>query len=322
MQNIKNDFFHENITFVEEIRENQIIYGLNPEYGKGRSSIYNIIPGLYLCFNNLNVKGLLRDNKLTLPTPVIEIDYCLKGQWIASNQEEHIVKTEEGRTFFFAGMESYNTVDFKNLPYRSLSLVCCKDEISCLPGNILGLTTKTLHNFHENIYRKSEMETIRTDASTFYLLDAILKSIKDENTELMRLRVLELFLQEIRNMEESRETLTKKYYNYTIEKVKLIKETLDRTPNKHIPIKSLAKQFGLGETTMKGCFKSVYSVGIYSYLKNIRIQTACERLENSEDSIVDIANQVGYTNPSKFSAAFRDIYGVSPLKYRQTKIRS
>ena len=53
------------------------------------------------------------------------------------------------------------------------------------------------------------------------------------------------------------------------------------------------------------------------YVKRRRMEEAAVLLGRGGRSVTEIAESVGYQNASKFSAAFRDIYGMSPLEYKK-----
>lgn len=72
---------------------------------------------------------------------------------------------------------------------------------------------------------------------------------------------------------------------------------------------------------MKQCFKGVYGENIYSYIRRFRMELAAEKLMGSDNTILEIANSVGYENGSKFAAAFKNVIGISPKKFRTLKIR-
>lgn len=86
-------------------------------------------------------------------------------------------------------------------------------------------------------------------------------------------------------------------------------------------IESLSKQFYMDSSTLKREFRQVYGLPIATYLKQYRIQKAIELLATTDLGIGAIAAQVGYETQSKFSAAFKEATGVSPLAYRKN-IRS
>lgn len=55
-------------------------------------------------------------------------------------------------------------------------------------------------------------------------------------------------------------------------------------------------------------------------LKEYRIKHAAVLLRQTQVTIAEIANQVGYENQSKLAAAFRDIMMISPAEYRKQNI--
>jgi len=47
------------------------------------------------------------------------------------------------------------------------------------------------------------------------------------------------------------------------------------------------------------------------------MHAAALMLRKTKDNITTIAGRVGYNNPSKFAAAFKELIGMSPGKYRK-----
>ncbi len=83
-------------------------------------------------------------------------------------------------------------------------------------------------------------------------------------------------------------------------------------------ITELAKTVGLNSTKLKKGFKLVYNNTIFGFLRDIRLERAKTLLFNEDMTIADIANQVGYSNPSKFSKAFKkNKYGLNPKEVRK-----
>lgn len=75
---------------------------------------------------------------------------------------------------------------------------------------------------------------------------------------------------------------------------------------------TLARQVGLNDCTLKRGFKQVFGTTVFGYLHQHRMEKARSLLLENQHSITAIAQAVGYTNLSAFSAAFRKKYGVSP----------
>ena len=88
-----------------------------------------------------------------------------------------------------------------------------------------------------------------------------------------------------------------------------------------ITIELLSRRFHVNPTTLKTVFKSVYGNSIAAHIKEHRMERASWLLENTELSILEIARQVGYDSQSKFSAAFREQYGLLPTAFRKSTRR-
>ena len=56
----------------------------------------------------------------------------------------------------------------------------------------------------------------------------------------------------------------------------------------------------------------------YPFIKAYRMEKAKEMLEETHEKIVQISYAVGYPNVSYFCQSFREFYGVSPQKFRNT----
>ena len=64
-------------------------------------------------------------------------------------------------------------------------------------------------------------------------------------------------------------------------------------------------------------FKSVYGTSIAAHLKEHRLEKAAQLLRETDLTMAEIARQVGYESQSKFTAAFKEQYGLLPTAYRR-----
>ena len=77
-----------------------------------------------------------------------------------------------------------------------------------------------------------------------------------------------------------------------------------------------------GPGDQESCFKGVYGMPPYTYLRAYRMERAAEMLRQGELSVSDIAATVGYGSPSKFTAAFKVLMGVTPSAYRRAEMKA
>lgn len=86
-----------------------------------------------------------------------------------------------------------------------------------------------------------------------------------------------------------------------------------------ISFEKLADEFGITYSMFNDSFKMIYGDTPYQYLKKLRMNIAAEKLKDTDLSIIEVANFVGYSNPGKFAAAFKSIFGKLPYEFKKKK---
>ena len=79
----------------------------------------------------------------------------------------------------------------------------------------------------------------------------------------------------------------------------------------------LAQKAYLSKNYFGVMFKEVTGMTVIAMLQNIRVNVACDLLENTAMSVSDIALAVGYSDLKYFYALFRKMRGVTPAEYRK-----
>ena len=74
----------------------------------------------------------------------------------------------------------------------------------------------------------------------------------------------------------------------------------------------LARTAGFSETRLKGGFRALFGTSIFAYLRQARMEEAHRLFLEHHLNVTEVAQRVGYANPSKFAAAFRRQFGMSP----------
>ena len=107
------------------------------------------------------------------------------------------------------------------------------------------------------------------------------------------------------------------YTSPQVEVVKEIHKMLISDLQKRPTIEELSKKYLINTATLKDTFKGIYGQPIGTYMKEYRIKQAAILLRQTQATIAEIANQVGYENQSKFATAFRDVLKIAPAEYRK-----
>lgn len=91
---------------------------------------------------------------------------------------------------------------------------------------------------------------------------------------------------------------------------------LDENYAEQISIASLASIAHISERQLTELFKSQLGMTPNQYLLEKRMQTAWQKLEQSNDSIQKVAFEVGYSSQAAFSDRFKKHFGRSPKYFR------
>lgn len=84
-----------------------------------------------------------------------------------------------------------------------------------------------------------------------------------------------------------------------------------------IKVEDLAKSCHISETHFRRIFTSSMKVTPLEYINTVRVQTACELLQKTDDPVADIAHKCGFTTNSTFNRNFKQIMGVTPIEWRK-----
>ncbi len=80
---------------------------------------------------------------------------------------------------------------------------------------------------------------------------------------------------------------------------------------------SLSSFFGYSERQMTRILQEYTGKNFTEILKQIRVEKACELLRNPHIPIPEVAETVGYSNPSHFYSVFREKLHMTPAVYRK-----
>lgn len=142
---------------------------------------------------------------------------------------------------------------------------------------------------------------------------------------------LDLLISVIRNQLKNREIIKQKYMNlgyvaelrsshqnniddeFLIKLSKVINENLN---NPELNIDFLTDKMAMSRTSLYNKIKALTGIGANDYINRIRIEKAVQLLTDTQLSITEISEEVGFTYQRYFSTAFKQIKGVTPTQFR------
>lgn len=102
------------------------------------------------------------------------------------------------------------------------------------------------------------------------------------------------------------------------QKIFRVKDELDKDILNAITMERMCQLSEMSEGMLRQSFKNLYGIPIYKYIRIETMKRAMQFLSSDHLSIQNIAEQCGYKNPGKFTAAFKEIHGITPSQFRKS----
>lgn len=151
-------------------------------------------------------------------------------------------------------------------------------------------------------------------AIKYHIADYLLKPIKYEE-------LINCFAEIRENLDqEGNKAVNDKPQNYYDKIVTDVKEYISSN-YQNASLEKAAAKVGLSNNYLSKVFKDNAGTGFAEYLMKVRMEKACAFLEDIHYKSYEIAFLIGYDNPKNFSRAFKNYFNMSPLEYRNKKIK-
>ena len=96
------------------------------------------------------------------------------------------------------------------------------------------------------------------------------------------------------------------------------REILHAQSSETIRLNDVAKAVGIHPVHLAREFRKVYGCTLGEYLRVLRIEFCCRRLQSSDLSLVQIALSAGFSSQSHFSRVFKRHTGATPTEFRSS----
>lgn len=100
-------------------------------------------------------------------------------------------------------------------------------------------------------------------------------------------------------------------------KVSNIVKYINSNYRNDLTLTGTAQKFNMSSSYLSRIFKQGTGFTFIEYLNSVRIREAQSLLLSTDNKVMDICHQVGYTSISHFGRVFKELTGYSPLQFRQ-----
>lgn len=149
--------------------------------------------------------------------------------------------------------------------------------------------------------------------STFHLLVMLVQKYCGNDTAI---RIAKIFAIDLDRYRQSYFSTFRPNYSHNDDLVKNIQRKLESNYLHINTIEEVIKDLPASRRNVVRRFKHVTGIPPIEYLQHIRIENAKKQLEQTNQSISEIINETGYTDPKSFRKVFHKLVGMKPLEYR------
>lgn len=242
---------------------------------------------------------------------VMQINYCKSGQAAWSMKDGSRVCLHPGDfSLHMADKCAQSEITFPTGEYSGLVIRIDLREAAADPPEPLRQTGLFLP---EKFFRDNSVSILAENEQTEGIFSGFYRQPEELRLPYQKLKVLELLLY----LQKSAYTRQNQVSAEQVEAVREIHDQLIRQIGQRITIEELSRQHLINPTTLKTAFKAVYGTSIAAHMKEHRMKMAAQMLRETNRSISEIAQAVGYDSQSKFTEAFKAYFHTLPRDYKK-----
>lgn len=291
-------------------------FHLENESGTGDITLFRAFPGVELVYNDIHMSYCNKDQS---PAPgVIEINYCREGRCECLFGAHRYCYMAAGDLSFCSLHERAHQSGFPTAHYHGITVTLDAAAITAEMRQVLALLDVDLGRIRA-LARAADFTLIRANPTIEHIFSELYTVPEPIRPGYIRIKMLELLLVLTGLDAPENRADARAYSENQIDTIKQVQAFLVSHYREHHTIDVLAAQFDISPTVLKSCFKGVYGDSVYAYMKRYRLQVAERLLRESRLTVGEIAAQIGFLNPNKFTSAFRAAYGMPPTDYRRAR---
>lgn len=292
-------------------------YSYSDDTGDAQAVVYHLFPGVEVVYISVHMEtfdfGLFEQGERN---NYASIHFCREGRIEQEVNNEFfylmpgdcsIALQDKAQKIFHLPLRHYHGISIGiNLDRNENPLIPYLESCDCSPLDALHHICGGMSHI---VLRSSE--TAKKFFRELYEADY------DQRLDYLRVKMPELFFRMKYSKTDS------SYYDRDlvprtqVEIVKAVSHYITKNLNEKITVKQLTLEFGISDTYLQNAFRNVYGMPVISFIRTQKMQSAAQVLIHTTRTIDEIAEEFGYENESKFSAAFKKIMGDSPGVYRK-----
>ncbi len=292
-------------------------YFYENETGDARVVVYDLFPGIEVAYASVHMDHFdFTEAEMAFREKYVGFHYCREGR---------IEQESDGEFFYLMPGDCSVVIRDRHIKQFSLPLrhyhgISIGIDIDSAPEKFssfldndeltpLKVAKMLCGDRHSVILRSvDQLKHIFTES---YVVDESLRG------DYLKVKLLELMVVLYQLARSGADNAQNSVPRTQAELVKQAAAYISKNINAKLTLKELSALFNVSETYLQSSFRAVYGMPVISFIRAQKMQSAAQVLIHTNRSVDEIAEEFGYVNESKFSAAFRKIMGDSPSTYRR-----
>jgi AraC-like DNA-binding protein len=292
-------------------------YNYNDNHGDAQVLVYHLFPGVEAAYITVHMAdfdfNLFAEEK---SNKCITIHFCKEGR-IEQEVDQEFFYLMPGDCSFAIQNREKNLFHLPLKHYHGISINIDTDTLDHPFIDFLASCDCSPLEAADHICSGKSHIVLRSSEAAGKFFGELYEVEEEQRLDYLKVKMPELFYRMKYAKTDS------SYYDRNavprtqVELVKSVSEYITENLNEKITIRKLTAEFGVSDTYLQKAFRSVYGMPVISFIRVQKMQSAAQVLIHTNRRIDEIAEEFGYENESKFSAAFKKIMGDTPGVYRK-----
>lgn len=253
---------------------------------------------------------------IQIPEDHVALAFVRTG-WIKTKlQDQQIEKLEPGQWFYFAC--EHFCLDRSSEESSQIELFLCSRALIDALLKLEGARAQTLlHHFVQGSTDRL-FESGQMNAVAYELAQKLEPNTGNQLRQRLQLEgsvlawIAELLADSTQQAAPSHRSINAN----DLDAIMKVAQQIKHDPGKEYSLNDFCVLAFMNENKLKSLFKQVHGKTAFTYLREMRMELAAKLLKQDRMSVIEIANEVGYSNASHFARAFKEQYQLLPKAYQ------
>lgn len=295
-------------------KQSEKTYRLKSSTGDGIMRNYTVAKGIDIIYSEI-------ESYYPIPVDVkksvkfVEIMYMVEGHADFEMENRRVASADKGDVCIFNNRVGTRKCVLHKGGMRCVSIVVLIDSLKKELSRMFETKEFEGKALFENVSNSDSCICFPANEMLKNIFTALLQ-IPDKYGDYYRRILTVQALLALMDTDNARSTDYRYFSGDVGNKVHEARKILGENLASSITVEELAERVNLNRTTLQRVFKQMYGMTTFEYRTHVRMQEAKNMLLTDTMSVTDIAGSCGYANASKFSAAFKKVFGQTPMGWK------